>query len=47
MALFFLLAVLLLVVLAIVMFVFPPSRWVKQMEGKKSERDRPATTAKT
>jgi hypothetical protein len=33
MALFFLLAVLLFVVLAIAFFVFPPTRWVKRMQG--------------
>ncbi len=37
MALIFLLAVLLLVVLAIVFFVFPPSRWVKMMQGNKDK----------
>jgi hypothetical protein len=36
MALFFLLAVFLFVVLLIAFFVFPPTRWVKAMtEGKK------------
>jgi hypothetical protein len=33
MALFFLLAVFLFVILLIAFFVFPPSRWVKKMMG--------------
>ncbi len=33
MALIFLLAVLVFVVLAITLFVFPPSKWVKMMQG--------------
>ena len=35
MALIFLLAVLLIVVLAIVGFVFPPTKWVKRSEKPK------------
>jgi hypothetical protein len=35
MALFFLLAVFLFVVLAIAFFVFPPSKWVKMMGADK------------
>jgi len=39
MALFFLLAVFLFVILLIAFFVFPPTRWVKAMtEGKKTGR---------
>ena len=40
MALFFLLAVLLFVVLAIAAFVFPPSKWVKMMQGDKDKRQK-------
>jgi hypothetical protein len=40
MALFFLLAVLLFVVLLIAFFVFPPTRWVKVMQGDKKKTDR-------
>jgi hypothetical protein len=35
MALFFLLAVLLFVILLIAFFVFPPTRWVKAMTADK------------
>jgi hypothetical protein len=40
MALFFLLAVFLFVVLAIAFFVFPPSRWVKRMAADKKRNKR-------
>ena len=40
MALFFLLAVLLFVVLAIAFFVFPPSTWVKMMQGDKKDKQK-------
>jgi hypothetical protein len=40
MALFFLLAVLLFVVLMIAFFVFPPTRWVKAMSGDKKTKKR-------
>lgn len=40
MALIFLLAVLLFVILAIAAFVFPPSRWVRLKGDKKDERGR-------
>ena len=40
MALFFLLAVLLFVVLAIAFFVFPPSTWVKMMQGEKKDKQK-------
>jgi len=40
MALFFLLAVLLFVVLMIAFFVFPPTRWVKAMSGDKKKTDK-------
>jgi len=39
MALIFLLLVLLGVVAAIALFVFPPSKWVKMMEGKKTGKN--------
>jgi hypothetical protein len=39
MALLFLLAVLLFVVLAIAFFVFPPSKWVKMMGRQKDRHD--------
>ena len=38
MALAFLLAVFLFVVLAIVAFVFPPSKWVKQSGSNKNKK---------
>jgi hypothetical protein len=37
MALFFLLAVFLFVILLIAFFVFPPSRWVKKMTGDQNK----------
>jgi hypothetical protein len=39
MALFFLIAVFLFVILLIALFVFPPSRWVKAMSGDKKKTD--------
>jgi hypothetical protein len=40
MALFFLLAVFLFVVLLIAFFIFPPTRWVKKMtDDKKNKND--------
>jgi hypothetical protein len=38
MALIFLLLVFFFVVAAIAMFVFPPSKWVKMMQGNKSDK---------
>ena len=40
MALFFLLAVLFFVVLAITFFVFPPSKWVKMMQGGDKDKQK-------
>jgi hypothetical protein len=40
MALFFLLAVFLFVILLIAFFVFPPTRWVKAMSGEKRSSDK-------
>jgi hypothetical protein len=40
MALFFLLAVFLFVILLIAFFVFPPSRWVKMMSGDRNKKQR-------